>query len=82
MSPAKIITVLLASVILAGCSLIPIGKKDKTVTIKYWGLWESAATVNQFVADFKKENPNIDVIYEKKSPQQYRESLISQINIQ
>ena len=80
MSPAKIITVLLASVILAGCSLIPIGKKDKTVTIKYWGLWESAATVNQLVADFKKENPNIDVIYEKKSPQQYRESLISQIN--
>src|SRR3990167_278948 len=80
MLSAKVILVFIAALILTGCSLLPFAKEEKTVTLNYWGLWESPATINQLIADFKKENPKIDVIYEKKSPQQYRESLISQIN--
>lgn len=77
---ALICTTILFSLILSGCQLIPGLKKEKEVTLKYWGLWESASTVNTVVADFKKEHPNIDVVYEKRSPQQYRESLLTQIN--
>ncbi len=79
MLPAKIILAIVATLFLAGCSLLPFSKEEKTVTLKYWGLWESPSTLNQVIADFKKENPQIDVIYEKKSIQQYRESLTSQI---
>ncbi len=66
--------------LLAGCSLLPASINGKKVTLKYWGLWDSATTINQVVADFKKTHPNIDVQYEKKSLQQYRESLQSQID--
>src|SRR3989344_2033504 len=80
MLSAKVILVFIAALILTGCSLLPFAKEEKTVTLNYWGLWESPATINQLIADFKKENPKIDVIYEKKSHQQYRESLLNQIN--
>lgn len=80
--------ILIASLILSGCQFLPfslpalpIGKKsEEPVTLKYWGLWESATTINQIIEDYKKIKPNVTISYEKKSPQQYRESLQSQIN--
>ena len=74
-----ILSLFLASLILGGCRLIPQLKKEEQVTLKYWGLWESASTLNSVIADFKKEHANIDVIYEKRSPPQYRESLVTQV---
>ena len=78
-----LLTVSLAviGIILAGCSLLPGGKEPEAVTLKYWGLWENADTINQVVNDYKKLKPNINIVYEKKSPQQYRESLQNQIEV-
>jgi len=67
------------ALVLPGCSLLQRFKKEESITLQYWGLWESASTINQVVADYKKEHPNVDIVYAKKSPQQYRESLQSQI---
>ncbi|MBI2012548.1 extracellular solute-binding protein [Candidatus Curtissbacteria bacterium] len=77
--PAKVLFWLVSAIFLAGCTLIPILNKEESVSLKYWGLWESASTINQVISDYKKVKPNVDIIYEKKSPQQYRETLTSQI---
>lgn len=75
----KILLVLVCSILLSACSLLPIKKSSGPVTLKVWGLWESATTMNLVIDDYKKEHPNVNVIYEKKSIQQYRESLQAQI---
>lgn len=76
---SKALIILSFALFLGGCSLIANLKKEESATIKYWGLWESAATMNQIISDYKKIKPNVDIIYEKKSPQQYRETLVNQI---
>ena len=68
----------LIAIILSGCSLLS-SKKDEQVALKYWGIWESSTTISQVIADYKKIKPNVSITYEKRSPQQYRESLQSQI---
>jgi multiple sugar transport system substrate-binding protein len=75
---ASVILFLLA-IILSGCSLLQRFKKEESITLHYWGLWESASTINQVVADYKQDHPNVDIVYEKKPHQQYRESLQNQI---
>jgi len=70
---------LLFSLVLSGCSLLPGGKEEEVITIRYWGLWEDANAINQVINEYKKIKPNVNIVYEKRSPQQYRESLQSQI---
>lgn len=65
-------------ILLSGCSLL-VGGKNEQVSLKYWGIWESSTTISQVIADYKKIKPNVNITYEKRSPQQYRESLQSQI---
>ncbi|OGD84966.1 hypothetical protein A2165_04540 [Candidatus Curtissbacteria bacterium RBG_13_40_7] len=74
-----ILSVLVFGFVLSGCSLLDRFKKEEQITLQYWGLWESATSINQVVSDFKNEHPNIDIEYVKKPVQQYRESLQSQI---
>jgi len=66
------------TIFISGCSLVPKFQKEGSATLKYWGLWESASTMNQIISDYKKIKPNVDIVYEKKSPQQYREALVNQ----
>ena len=66
--------------VLSGCQLIGGKDKEKTVTLKYWGLWEQAPTINTLISEYKKIKPNVTISYEKKSPQQYRESITTQID--
>lgn len=75
----KLILLLTSITLLTGCSLIPDSSSNQKVTLKYWGLWDTATAVDTVIADFKKTHPNIDVQYEKKSIQQYRETLQTQI---
>ncbi|MBI3342334.1 extracellular solute-binding protein [Candidatus Curtissbacteria bacterium] len=70
-------TLLLATA-LSACSILP-SNKNQQITLKYWGIWESSITMNQVIADYKKIKPNVDIVYEKRAPEQYRESLQSQI---
>lgn len=55
------------------------GSKEKNVTLQWWGLWEDKATMQVLIDDFKKTHPNINVVYEKKSPKQYREEVMTRI---
>lgn len=66
--------------ILPGCTLIQ-KPENQPVSIKYWGIWDDATVMNQIREDYNKINPNVDVVYEKKSLQQYREALKAQINL-
>ncbi len=74
-----IIAFLFLSLSLSACKLIPGSQKTQKVTLKYWGLWESAPAVNQIINDYKQIKPNVTILYDMKSPQQYRESLETQI---
>lgn len=74
----KLIALLFLSVFLAGCSLLPTSKKDENITLKYWGLWEPQGVISQVIEDYKKVKPSVTIQYEKRSHQQYRESLVTQ----
>src|SRR3989337_2086030 len=75
----KLILAVIFVLILSGCKLIPGLNNQSQVSLTYWGLWESAVNVNQIISDYQKDHQNITIVYEKKSHQQYRESLQSQI---
>ena len=42
-------------------------------------MFDSAATINQVIEDYKKVRPNVNIYYEKKSKEQYRETLQTQL---
>ena len=75
----RVILVILFALILSGCRLIPGIQDQGQVSLTYWGLWEAAVNINQLISDYQKDHPNVTIVYEKKSHQQYRESLQSQI---
>lgn len=77
----QILLILLTSIVLSACKSLSISKNEP-VTLKYWGLWESASVENLVINDYKKDHPNVTIVYEKKSPQQYREALQAQIKQQ
>lgn len=47
------------------------------ITIKYWGLWEDKSVFQPVIDTYQQKNPKIKIIYEKMSPQQYRDRLIA-----
>lgn len=47
----------------------------KTTTITYWGLWESSVIMQEVLARFEAQNPNIKVSYQQQSIKDYRERL-------
>lgn len=49
------------------------GRQPKTLT--YWGLWEDETVFTSLVAEYKQTHPNVDIVYSKQSPKQYRERL-------
>lgn len=49
------------------------------VTLTYWGLWETEATIQPIIADFQKTHSNIKINYIRQSPKQYRERLSSSL---
>ncbi len=64
--------------------LINLFSPKKTVTenvkLTWWGLWEDTPTMQAIIVDFKKEYPNIDIEYSKRSPQDYYEKVQSRID--
>lgn len=64
---------------LSACSIPFLSKPQGPVTLEYWGLWESQNTIDTIVNDYKKINPNVNISYKKRTPQQYRESVENQI---
>ncbi len=48
-------------------------------TLTYWGLWEEPKTMQIIINDFKKQNPNIDIVYKKQTPDKYKDRIITRI---
>lgn len=71
---------ILASTFLSGCSLLSRFQQVQTVNLKFWGLWESTTSINQIISDYKKIKPNVNIVYEKRSKEKYRETLQSHIS--
>lgn len=81
---SKIIKIIIGVIVVAVIGFIifkfvvPIfSPKDTKVTLVYWGLWEDSSIMNSVIADFERENPNIDIDYKKEDPKQYQERLIT-----
>lgn len=53
------------------------GKKTKTITLSYWGLWEDSQIFAPLINQYQMKNPQIKINYEKMSPQDYREKLLA-----
>lgn len=47
------------------------------VTLTYWGLWEPNAVYQSVIEDYKRVHPNVTINYQKVSPVNYRERLMS-----
>lgn len=68
---------LLGGGIMAAVFLIPrlTGLGGGSGRIVWWGLWEDEATVASLISQYKEQNPNVEIIYEKQSKEDYRERL-------
>ncbi|MBI4084709.1 MAG: extracellular solute-binding protein [Candidatus Levybacteria bacterium] len=56
------------------------GSKEKEVTLLYWSLWEDERTMKPLFDEFTKQHPNIKITYEKRTKEQYRNTLIARID--
>ncbi|MFH1289349.1 MAG: extracellular solute-binding protein, partial [Patescibacteria group bacterium] len=59
--------------------VLPKIEKKGKVELIYWGLWESEGVMNQIIADFNREYPEVKVKYTMQSKQEYRERLQSSL---
>lgn len=57
-------------------------QKTQEITLKYWGLWESADTMRPLLAAFEANHPGVKIDYVMQSPQEYRERLQSALSSQ
>jgi len=49
------------------------------VTLKYWGLWEPESVMKPLIEEYQSTHHNVTIQYEKRSPNQYRETLLSRL---
>lgn len=47
----------------------------RRVELTYWGLWEPPEVMEALIADYKTENPNVDIEYVQQKSDQYRQRL-------
>lgn len=47
------------------------------ISLTYWGLWEDKEIFDPLIQQYEKQNPNVSITYEKMSPQDYREKLLT-----
>lgn len=73
---------LAVALVLSACSLLPGEKTPKVVNLEYWGLWPSQTAMDAVISDYKAINPNVNITYKKRTLQQYRETVESQVNSQ
>lgn len=58
---------------------MPKSEGTRQVKLQWWGLWEENGAVQTIIADFRKEHPNIEIEYQKRAPQDYRDRLLARI---
>jgi multiple sugar transport system substrate-binding protein len=60
-------------------SAVKNSKKDTTVTLNYWGLWEDESVMNGVIADFETKNPGIKINYKRNQITDYRTRLVGRL---
>ncbi len=50
---------------------------SKEANLTYWGLWEEKEIFTPLIEQYQQKNPNIKITYQKMSPQDYREKLLT-----
>jgi len=65
-----------------GFTVLPrlLGGSDEPVVLTYWGLWEPVSVMQEVIADYERDHPNIKINYQMQSPKNYRSRLQSAIN--
>lgn len=53
-----------------------INKKNKEISLTYWGLWEEKQLFDPLIKKYQAKNPNISIDYIKMDHRDYREKLI------
>ena len=54
--------------------------QPKKIELTYWGLWDEKEVFQALIEEYQRQNKNVSIKYEKRSPENYREKLISRIN--
>jgi multiple sugar transport system substrate-binding protein len=54
---------------------VPATKSGSSVTLTYWGLWETTPVMQEVISDFEQSHPGIKVNYQQQSYKDYRERL-------
>lgn len=76
--PIVLILVLVAVLAFAAIKFgLPLLQGEGEITLTYWGLWEPESVMEQVIADWNEDHPNIKVNYSIQSKQQYRERVQS-----
>lgn len=58
---------------------LPFFTSSGPITLKYWGLWEPESAMKPLIDQYQASHANVTITYEKRSPTQYRETLISRL---
>ena len=53
--------------------------QQQPVVLQYWGLWENDQVLTPVIEAYQKSHPNIQIVYSRQSPRQYRETLQARI---
>ncbi len=53
------------------------GKQPEKVSLIYWGLWEEQEIMQPMIDQYKKDNPTVEVQYQKMTPNDYKDKLIA-----
>ncbi len=70
--------VVLVALVVVALRILP-SLKFGSVTLTYWGLWETDQVVAPIIADFEKTHSGVKITYVRQSPKQYRERLASSL---
>ncbi|MCA9391863.1 extracellular solute-binding protein [candidate division WWE3 bacterium] len=62
--------------------LLPfINREPKSVTLKYWGLWEPRQVIQPLLDQYQKENPNVTIEYEQRDPGEYYQLIDARLGV-
>lgn len=56
------------------------GGSSEPVVLKYWGLWEPESVMQPLIAEYQASHPGVTIQYERRSPSQYRETVLSRLS--
>jgi multiple sugar transport system substrate-binding protein len=53
------------------------GARPQNADLIIWGLWDDSQLMDGYIADFRKQYPNIKIEYRKLTPQEYEQDLVN-----